>query len=158
MDMAGREIPSAYKIRPMEESDLETVAQLEAAVFSDPWSLNLYRETLLGGRCVCLVLEVPDGTDTVAGYFCGQIVLDEAEVHRIAVSPAFRGRKYGQALLEAFFARAQADGAASVLLEVRESNRPAIGLYEKNGFRQLGLRKGYYQKPTEDARIYRKIF
>lgn len=150
------------RIRPMTESDLPAVAALEAATFGDAWSLGLYRETLRSGRYDCRVLELQETGEAsvccLAGYFCGQVVLDEAEVHRIAVDPRLRGRGYGQLLLEDFLTRARDSGVASVLLEVRAGNAAAIGLYVKNGFARIGIRRGYYQKPREDAHILQKCF
>ena len=156
---------SEVQIRPMSMEDVPAVAALEAKIFSDAWSEKLYRETLESGRYDCWVLEFtePDqnGLDkesALAGYFCGQLILDEAEVHRIAVDPKWRGRGYGQALLEDFLRRMQAAGVMTVLLEVRAGNVPAIGLYEKHGFVSIGVRKGYYQNPKEDAQILQKNF
>ena len=153
------------QIRPMNMEDVPAVAALEAEIFTDAWSEKLYRETLASGRYDCRVLELiqldDDGSvpvSSVAGYFCGQVILDEAEVHRIAVAPSMRGRGYGQVLLEDFLDRVQSAGVVTVLLEVRAGNAPAIGLYEKNGFAGIGVRKGYYQNPKEDAQILQKCF
>lgn len=170
------------QIRPMTMADIAAVAALEAEIFSDAWSGHLYQETLESGRYDCQVLELlpekqekeplaeqqaeknthPVFENTVssvlAGYFCGQVILDEAEVHRIAVCPDLRGKGYGQLLLEDFLMRAEKQGVISVLLEVRAGNAPAIGLYEKNGFARIGVRRGYYQKPKEDALILQKSF
>jgi len=143
----------SVRVRPMTMMDISAVAALEAEIFTDPWSEKLYRETLESGRYDCRVLEV----DTMSvGYFCGQVILDEAEVHRIAVQPAQRGCGYGQVLLEDFLKRVQEKGVLTVLLEVRAGNVPAIGLYEKNGFAKIGLRKEYYQNPKEDALILQR--
>ena len=156
---------SSVKIRPMTMDDIASVAAMEAEIFTDAWSEKLYRETLESGRYDCQVLEItgqdvagPGKNSVLAGYFCGQVILDEAEVHRIAVDPAMRGRGYGQVLLEDFLYRVQENGVVTVLLEVRAGNVPAIGLYEKNGFTGIGVRKGYYQNPKEDAKILQKIF
>ena len=156
---------SGVKIRPMTMDDIASVAAMEAEIFTDAWSEKLYRETLESGRYDCQVLEItgqdvasPGKNSVLAGYFCGQVILDEAEVHRIAVDPAMRGRGYGQVLLVDFLHRVQAIGVVTVLLEVRAGNVPAIGLYEKNGFTGIGVRKGYYQNPKEDAKILQKIF
>lgn len=156
---------SGVKIRPMTMDDIASVAAMEAEIFSDAWSENLYRETLESGRYDCWVLEIAesDCADSLkepelAGYFCGQIIFDEAEVHRIAVDPKQRGLGYGQALLEDFLYRVQEMGVVTVLLEVRAGNVPAIGLYEKHGFVSIGVRKGYYQNPKEDAQILQKCF
>ena len=145
-------IPTAYpfQIRPMTEEDVSAVAAMEAMIFNDAWSETLYRETIQSGRYDCQVLLVED---TLVGYFCGQVILDEAEVHRIAVDPSWRGHGYGQLLLAEFLDRVKGLGVISVLLEVRAGNVAAIGLYEKNGFETIGRRKEYYQKPKEDALI-----
>ena len=156
---------SSVKIRPMTMDDIASVAAMEAEIFTDAWSEKLYRETLESGRYDCQVLEITgqdaagmEKNSVLAGYFCGQVILDEAEVHRIAVDPVMRGRGYGQMLLEDFLYRVQETGVVTVLLEVRAGNVPAIGLYEKNGFTGIGVRKGYYQNPKEDAKILQKIF
>ena len=156
---------SKVQIRPMNMADIPAVAALEAEIFSDAWSENLYRETLESGRYDCQVLEEIGPTEKggshtpmLAGYFCGQVIFDEAEVHRIAVQPEMRGRGYGQILLEDFLNRVQDQDVVTVLLEVRAGNAPAIGLYEKNGFAEIGVRKGYYQHPKEDAKILQKNF
>ena len=156
---------SHVKIRPMTMDDVAAVAAMEAEIFTDAWSEKLYRETLESGRYDCWVLEITgqdvnaqENGSVLAGYFCGQVILDEAEVHRIAVDPAMRGCGYGQMLLEDFLHRVQATGVVTVLLEVRAGNVPAIGLYEKNGFAGIGVRRGYYQNPKEDAKILQKIF
>ena len=156
---------SKVQIRPMNMADIPAVAALEAEIFSDAWSEKLYQETLESGRYDCQVLEEIEPTDNggshtlmLAGYFCGQVIFDEAEVHRIAVQPALRGRGYGRILLEDFLNRVQDQDVVTVLLEVRAGNAPAIGLYEKKGFAEIGVRKGYYQHPKEDAKILQKNF
>ena len=147
----------SVRIRPMVLEDISAVAALEAQIFSDAWSERLYGETLESGRYDCQVLEIV-ATGQLAGYFCGQVILDEAEVHRIAVDPVLRGYGYGQVLLGDFLQRTREKGVVTVLLEVRAGNVPAIGLYEKNGFVRIGVRKEYYQKPKEDALILQCCF
>jgi len=156
---------SGVKIRPMTMDDIASVAAMEAEIFSDAWSENLYRETMESGRYDCWVLELVESGSAgsakepkLAGYFCGQVIFDEAEVHRIAVDPKLRGLGYGQALMEDFLQRMQEMGVVTVLLEVRAGNVPAIGLYEKHGFVSIGVRKEYYQNPREDALILQKCF
>jgi len=156
---------SGVKIRSMTMDDVAAVAAMEAEIFSDAWSENLYRETMESGRYDCWVLELVESGSAgsakepkLAGYFCGQVIFDEAEVHRIAVDPKLRGLGYGQALMEDFLQRMQEMGVVTVLLEVRAGNVPAIGLYEKHGFVSIGVRKEYYQNPREDALILQKCF
>ena len=149
-------------IRPMEQKDLAAVAALEARIFTEAWSLPLWEETLKSGRYDCQVLETyqPEGSQEpkgeLMGYLCGQTILDEGELHRIAVHPDLRHRGYGQALLTDFLARSEQAGVTNILLEVRAGNALAITLYTKNGFTKIALRKNYYKNPKEDAFILQK--
>ena len=140
-------------IRPMEQKDLAAVAALEAQIFTEAWSLPLWEETLKSGRYDCQILEPDKPEDRrepageLMGYLCGQIILDEGELHRIAVRPDLQHRGYGQALLTDFLTRSERAGAANIL---------AIALYTKNGFTRIALRKNYYKNPKEDALILEK--
>ena len=87
----------------------------------------------------------------VLGYIGGQLIVDELEIFNVAVDSAYRGRHIGERLVEKLCAEAAERGAERVCLEVRASNAPAIGLYLKQGFEEVGRRKNYYQKPREDA-------
>lgn len=147
------------RLRSMTAADAFDVAALEAEVFTDPWSQRLYEETLTDGGYDCRVLEWQQSTKReLLGYFCGQQILDEAEVHRIAVPPALRGRGYGQLLLADFLTRMRQAGVKTVFLEVRASNEAAIRLYRKNEFAPAGIRRHYYRNPQEDAVIMRRQF
>ena len=121
-------------------------AALERECFPDPWSEKSLRDMLQSPPVLYLAAEA-DGE--VAGYCGAQIVLDEGEILRIAVDPAFQRRQIGTCLLEAMF-RAAPD-VRTWYLDVREHNVPAIGLYRKMGFETTGRRRGYYSQPTEDA-------
>jgi len=72
----------------------------------------------------------------------------------MVVAKLSRRRGIGEGLLEEILRRARNDGSPAVWLEVRESNRPALGLYEKHGFSETGRRRGYYAEPVEDAVLY----
>ncbi len=144
-------------LRPMAAHDVPAVAALEAELFSDPWSKKSYEETLASGRYDCWVLEQATAhASERIGYFVGQKILEEAEVHRIAVRTASRGKGYGQRLLADFLERMRHAGVGTVFLEVRAGNEAAIGLYRKNGFTQSGIRRGYYHNPSEDAVLMQK--
>ena len=141
-------------ITPMELEHLAQIAALEAACFSDPWPESILVHELQNP--LSLWLCAMDG-DTVAGYIGSQTVLGESDMMNIAVHPDYRRRGIGRALVLALCAAVKKHMIASALtLEVRDSNVPAIALYESLGFAQIGLRKNYYQHPKEDARILRK--
>ena len=141
-------------ITPMEPEHLAQIAALEVLCFSDPWPESILAHELQNP--LSLWLCAVDG-DTVAGYIGSQTVLGESDMMNIAVHPDYRRRGVGRALVLALCKALRKQMVASALtLEVRDSNVPAIALYESLGFVQIGLRKNYYQHPKEDARILRK--
>jgi ribosomal-protein-alanine N-acetyltransferase len=90
------------------------------------------------------------------GYGGIMTVLDESDVVNIAVLPNFRCKGYGRMLLQSLEDMARKNGASLLHLEVRQSNVPAIGLYEGFGFTTDGIRKNYYTKPLENAVLMTK--
>ena len=137
----------------MRATDVAAIAELEKLCFSDPWSENSIASELNNPLSYWLVAEV-DGE--VAGYVGSQSVLDAADMMNLAVSPDYRQRGIGQALVKNLVHHLQQNNVIALLLEVRVSNAPAIALYEKMGFVQVGRRPKYYHNPREDALILRK--
>ena len=93
---------------------------------------------------------------TVSGpaFAVGRILLDEAEILMIACDPASQGQGHGRRALAMFERDASAQGATRVLLEVASDNLAALGLYEAQGYREDGRRRGYYSRtdgPPVDA-------
>ena len=129
------------------------VAELEKICFSMPWSENAIAGELNNPLSLWLVA-LQDGG--VVGYVGSQSVLQEADMMNLAVDPACRKMGVGQQLVETLIARLKAEKTYCITLEVRSSNTPAIRLYEKLGFQQVGRRPGYYQNPKEDALILRR--
>ena len=140
-------------IRKMRQEDLAQVAALEQACFSDPWPLNVLVHELENELSLWLVAVQGD---TVLGYIGSQSVMDEADMMNLAVRADARRQGTAQALVRALCRDLAAQGVVSLTLEVRASNEPAIRLYERLGFCQVGLRPNYYYHPKEDACIYRK--
>ena len=141
------------KIVPMMQDDVPQVAALEAACFSDPWSAQILSNELQNELSLWLVAK--DG-DTVLGYVGSQSVLDEADMMNLAVRESARRQGIAKALVLALCRALSKEGVRSLTLEVRDSNEPAIRLYEALGFAQVGKRPNYYFHPKEDARILRK--
>ncbi len=135
------------KIVRLEAALLDGAAEIEASCFAEPWSKKSL-ELLLGDSAVGFA--VLDG-DTVAAYGGMMTVLDEGQITNIAVHPDFRRRGYGRAVTEALLGYGVENGLSSVYLEVRRSNDAALLMYEKCGFQRIGVRKGFYRAPTEDA-------
>ena len=140
-------------IENMSAAHVSQIAQLEKLCFSDPWSEKSI-ETELSCR-LSLWLVALDG-DKVVGYVGSQTVIDETDMMNIAVHPEYRRRGIAEALIDALINALGEKGSRGLSLEVRASNDPAIALYEKLGFTQVGLRKNYYRNPKEDALILRK--
>ena len=138
------------EIIPMNESHVSAVAELEKQNFSEPWPEIAVRSELTNKLALWLVA-VEEGE--VLGYVGSQTVLQEADMMNIAVSDSHRRQGIARLLVEELIRQLD---AYQLTLEVRSSNAPAIALYEKLGFTQVGLRKNYYHKPKEDALILRK--
>ena len=140
-------------IEKMNASHVPQIAELEKVCFADPWSVTSI-ETELTSR-LSLWLVAMEG-DTLVGYVGSQTVIDESDVMNIAVHPDYRRQGIGEALLETLADALREKGSRGLTLEVRVSNTPAVSLYKKAGFLQVGLRKNYYRNPKEDALILRK--
>ena len=137
----------------MKAEHVPQVAQLEKICFSDPWSEMSIAHELESLWSYWLV--AVDG-DTVAGYIGSQSSIDEADIMNVAVHPDYRRQGIAENLINTLVAELKKRGCHALLLEVRASNTPAITLYEKLGFAQVGCRKNYYRNPKEDALILRK--
>ena len=137
-----------YKLVPMDKSHLSQVAAIERECFSHPWSEALLEQELYNDMISLVVAEGEDGT--VLGYGEVRAVLDEGTLEKIAVAPAFRRQGVADALLAGLIGLGRGR-LAFLTLEARASNRPALRLYEKHGFRAAGRRKDYYDDPKEDA-------
>ena len=139
----------------MTADHVSQVAELEKICFSDPWSEKSVASELTNPLSLWLV--AVEG-DRLAGYVGSQSVMGESDMMNVAVHPDYRRQGVAEKLvLELVAALAKKDNHC-LTLEVRASNAPAISLYEKLGFSQIGLRKNYYRNPKEDALILRKEF
>ena len=137
----------------MKPSHVAQIAELEKICFSDPWSEKSIASELDNKLAFWLV--AAEG-DTVAGYIGSQTVIDETDMMNVAVHPDFRRQGIAEALVNTLVENLQKMGSRCLTLEVRASNVPAIALYEKLGFVEIGRRKNYYRNPREDALILRK--
>lgn len=158
------------RIRPLSPADLDAVLMIEVASFSNPWSEELFLyEMGRGDISRCFVAEVAahgvmvtpqradaasvSGKDTnIAGYLMSWLVMDELHITNLAVVPDHRRSGLATSLLGHSLRSAREEGALWCQLEVRVSNTAARTLYGKFGFREVGIRKGYYHD-GEDAII-----
>ena len=137
----------------MKEIHVAQVAELEKLCFADPWSEKSIASEL--GNIWSYWVVALDG-ERVVGYIGSQSSADETDVMNVAVHPDYRRRGIAESLIECLIRELKNRGSHALMLEVRDSNEPAIALYEKLGFTQVGRRPGYYRNPKEDALILRK--
>ena len=136
-------------VEKLTAAHLSAVAELEAVCFADPWSEK------------ALVLLVSDGAYGAVCFSEGRAMAyggvvwapDEGQITNIATHPDARRNGMGAAILEHLIAEARSRGCEQLSLEVRVSNIPAIALYERYGFVKMGIRRGFYKHPTEDAYV-----
>lgn len=142
------------EIVKMNQEHVAWVAQIEQECFgSEAWSLRSVEGELHNPLSLWLV--AMEG-ERVAGYVGSQTVCDETDVMNVAVTGSCRRQGVAEKLILTLTELLKAGGSRCLTLEVRSSNTPAIALYQKLGFQQIGLRKNYYRNPKEDALILRK--
>ena len=141
------------EITRMNDQHVSQVAALEQICFSAPWSEKSIAGELDNPLSLWLVWE-EEGT--VLGYVGSQTVLGETDMMNVAVSPEARRKGIAQRLILALVEELKHLESHCLTLEVRASNIPAIALYEKLEFSQVGRRPNYYRNPKEDALILRK--
>ena len=137
-------------IRELRETDIESLAAIEAASFSMPWSAQDFRDLLSRDYCLYVVAEI-DGE--VAGCAGLTNSCNEGNIDNVVVEERYRGQGVAQRMLSELLARAEEWNMEAFTLEVRVSNAAAIHVYEKLGFVSEGIRPRFYEKPTEDAVI-----
>lgn len=136
-----------FKIELLNNPDfLSDIAEIEKETFNHPWSLKMLEESFKNG-CYFIILR---DSDNVAGY--GGLY-PTGDITNIAVKNQYRGLKYGQKILQAIIDIAKRNNINTIFLEVRESNKIAINLYEKNSFKNIAKREKYYED-GETALIY----
>ena len=143
--------PLKVRLEPMTLDDLPAVHAIERASFTVPWPDDAYRSELLTNRLASYV--VARAGDDVVGFGGLWVMVDEAHITTFAVDPRWRRRGVGEWMLHALLDRAVERHAREATLEVRLSNMPARRLYEKYGFRPVGIRPRYYSDNGEDALI-----
>ena len=113
------------------------------------WTSEQYNRLVNSG-----VVLVAEAAGQLCGFVCAQAVAGDWEIENLVVSAEFLRRGIANELVRELIRRAKSEPASAMLLEVRESNLPARGLYEKHGFREVGRRRVYYRDPVEDAILY----
>lgn len=138
-------------IRPAEPKDVDDIAEMETICFAHPWSRDSIMQEITSNEMAHYIVAVMDGR--VIGYVGVWQILDEGHITNVAVRPEYRGNHIGSTLIGVMIELGNRIGMVRFTLEVRSSNEPAKALYRNFGFKEAGLRKGYYEDNGEDAVI-----
>lgn len=141
-------------IRRMTEADVAQVEVIEKSTFSIPWSYDSILRACRDDNYICIVCEE---NNHILGYCLMWMSFDEGNITNVAVVCECRGQGIGTLIMQAVEKEGIKAGIKVFFLEVRESNAGAIHLYEKCGYKQLGIRKNFYEKPVENAIIMSRI-
>lgn len=139
------------KLRLMKDEDVADIIQIEKVAYSHPWTVGIFRDCLRVGY-FCQILEQDD---MIHGYGVMSDAVGEAHILNVCVHPDSQGEGLGRMLVDHLINAAKRTGNDIVLLEVRPSNKVAIGLYHDMGFCEVGTRRNYYpdERGREDALI-----
>lgn len=140
---------STLLVRWMTFNDIPAVLDLERAIFPSPWVFEAFTYELTNLEYNISLVGLID--NRIVAYAVSYLVVDEAHISNIAVSPAYRKLKIGETLLLISLQIGQRNDCKVAHLEVRKTNEAAISLYKKYGFKITGLRKNYYEEENEDA-------
>ncbi len=141
-------------IREMAKSDVQSMAKLSHEVGFASWSEADYLVKLNSDDSLSFVAEVSQNTkQIIVAFLLMRLIKPEAEIINIAVKNDYRRQGIGEKLLNISLSIMFTKGYSNFLLEVRETNLPAIALYKKKGFLTIGKRKDYYSNPKEDALV-----
>ena len=131
-----------------DKADIDGLVKIESECFSYPFKekdfLDIYESEISN-----VLVAKKDGG--VVGYVSFTVILDECQIINFATSPLFRRQGIGRKIMNALFSHCKERGVTKYFLEVRASNSPAIALYEGFGFYKVGISKGHFKAPLEDA-------
>jgi ribosomal-protein-alanine N-acetyltransferase len=147
--------PPEARLEPVTVERIPAICAIERSTYSHPWTPAHFIDSLAAGyRCRCLVGPSRHGPEAIIGYFIAMKGVDEVHLLNITVAPAFRRQGWGRLMLDVLALWSRAQGAQWLWLEVRAGNRRALAVYERHGFRRVGVRKAYYPESAntrEDA-------
>jgi len=138
------------RVLPMNVADLDAVAEIEVTLYSHPWTRTNFADSLKAGYAGW-VLKPEESSVPLLGYCVLMHAVDELHLLNLSVSQHYQGRGYARILIDQVRATGREMRATCVILEVRPSNQRALDLYARYGFRQIGVRRGYYPRGDVDA-------
>lgn len=156
-NLALNNLALGARLRVAELADVQAMHRMETTLFpADAWHIDMFLEELTHPTRTYYMLELPvenpesdEGGWRAIGYCGTMVVADTADVQTIGVLPEYEGHGFGRAMLEQMHEHAREQGAERILLEVRADNPRAQRLYERNGYRAIHVRRGYYDDGTD---------
>lgn len=139
-----------FKIQKATLDDIPFLERVENECFPDPWNFNMLESEIRANNATYSIFLLDEKP---IGYYSYIHIFDEAHILNIAILPEYQGNGYGRVLMEHLMLQTLSEGLENVTLEVRKGNGRAIGLYEKFGFKCVGIRPKYYMD-GEDALIF----
>jgi [ribosomal protein S18]-alanine N-acetyltransferase len=144
------------EVRRAGVEDVEAICSIQAECQLSPWPRLAYEAEV--DRKDAIILIAATNLGVAAGFITGRIIPDatapaHAEIYNLGVLEAFRLRGVGSGLLREFIDICETSSVSQIFLEVRQSNRQAIGFYRAHNFLKIGQRKNFYADPIEDAEI-----
>lgn len=152
--MPDKPTSTSLLFEPMETTDLPRIMEIERGSYSFPWTQTMFLSELFDNPFSHAYVAREERERKIVGYVIFWIVIDEFHLLNVAVDPTRRKRGIAERLIRLLFDIAQKRGVKKGTLEVRASNFPAQRLYRKFGFREVGIRRNYYQGPTENALLF----
>ena len=132
--------PIEAGFEPLTEASLDEVIAIERGAYDHPWTRGNFSDSLRSGYQAQLLA----AGGVVLGYFVAMKGVDEVHLLNITVAPGHQGQGWGRVMLDALATWSRGQGAQWLWLEVRASNTRAQAIYERQGYRRVGERKGYY--------------
>jgi ribosomal-protein-alanine N-acetyltransferase len=155
LDAPSADRPGRLAIEPMTLNDLQAVLRIESLSFSTSWPQNAFISEIKDNRLAHYFVGRIGGAQTgpIVAYGGIWVILEDSHITTIAVHPDWRGRRYGEQMVQHLLREAVARGASWITLEVRESNEQAQSLYRKYGFTVVSTRRAYYSDNGENALV-----
>ncbi len=151
---SSRSTPLIRELRSQDSKEIDDILAIcQQSPEASNWSRDSYRKFAEDSGALILVAET---NGAISGFLVARFAADQAEILNLAVTRAFRRQGHASTLLAAALKHLRSCTATSVYLEVRQSNTSAIAFYQSHGFTQSGIRKAYYQNPSEDALTMQK--
>ena len=146
---SGNREADMYTLKEISSCCSEEISKIEKACFgSEAWSEEVIKTSIESDNYVFIAC---CENSQIVGYVNASVILDEAELNRLAVFGTHRGKGIGKLLVDTLLDYLKGQNITLVRLEVRASNHPAISLYNSKKFKQYAVRKNYYSNPEEDA-------